>query len=755
MIRILLIIFFVGMFTGANARIKHPSLLFTPEKISEANRRISTDSIQQKAWYEIQTTADALLEKNDVKKMEYIVLAYQMTGEQRYCDKLREMLMAISEIPVWEDQEMVKRKPAWRSELQMAHKAFQIAVAYDGIYNTLSNADRGKIAEGVWRLAGEPLLGDWILEPSRIHSLNSMGHNWWTSCVCMGGILAIAISNEVPEAAIAAKQAIDVLPEWFDFAGDVLQGKPRTFDRAGGMYESINYANFGITEALLLRLAWLNSHPGEKLEEISNIELLPEFFASVCYPRTGILYSINFGDSHKNITGESSLILANEIGVKDSVTLWYLNQIEAGQHAGGYPRSCPMGFLYTPNFSDAPVSPKLPTSKIWKDFGWATMRDSWQKDATMLAVKSGATWNHSHADANSFILFHKGVDIIKDGGHCWYPNPEYRNYFFQSQAHNVVLFDGEGQPRYQQYHGTLLPGSLHYLIDGNGVKYVLADGTGPMSHLFDRNLRSFLWIDNIVFVIDDIHSHKPGKFEWLWHPNGIAKKNGYNLEVTNGESQILIRPIFPEPLAASNFVHDYPESLWWEEIEVPGESLKGTDKYWSFHLPAITDRVKGVTAIILNDSINQKVQPQLKRKVGENWIGIQIENGDTITDLYINQLADGRLMHLNSWIEADGWTTDAYMFAVTYHKNGNPSKPDRIFINHGSSLRLGKNVYFSSLSKLNAVYNPNNRDMKLEVNGQPRFSLRVKSDAKNIDVNGTKFQAINRDGLFLIKIHND
>ncbi len=80
MIRILLIILFVGMFTGANARIKHPSLLFTPEKISEANRRISTDSIQQKAWYEILTTADALLEKNDVKKMEYIVLAYQMTG---------------------------------------------------------------------------------------------------------------------------------------------------------------------------------------------------------------------------------------------------------------------------------------------------------------------------------------------------------------------------------------------------------------------------------------------------------------------------------------------------------------------------------------------------------------------------------------------------------------------------------------------------------------------------------------------------
>lgn len=74
-----------------------------------------------------------------------------------------------------------------------------------------------------------------------------------------------------------------------------------------------------------------------------------------------------------------------------------------------------MGFFYTPDLSKAPAVPQLPTSQLFADFGWATMRDSWEKDATMLAVKSGHTWNHSHADANSFIVFHKGVDIIKDG----------------------------------------------------------------------------------------------------------------------------------------------------------------------------------------------------------------------------------------------------------------------------------------------------------------------------------------------------
>ena len=51
----------------------------------------------------------------------------------------------------------------------------------------------------------------------------------------MGGLLALAISNEVPEAQILARKAVEAIPEWFDFAGDRIQNKPKTFDREGGM----------------------------------------------------------------------------------------------------------------------------------------------------------------------------------------------------------------------------------------------------------------------------------------------------------------------------------------------------------------------------------------------------------------------------------------------------------------------------------------------------------------------------------------
>ena len=349
----------------------------------------------------------------------------------------------------------------------------------------------------------------------------------------------------------------------------------------------------------------------------------------------------------------------------------------------------------------------------------------------MLAVKSGMTWNHSHADANSFILFHKGVDIIKDAGNCSYAKPEYRNYFFQSDAHNVVKFNGKGQPAHQQYHGSMLPGSVSNLLDGGRVKYVLADGTGPMSHALNRNFRHFLWIDNIIYVIDDLGAHEAGNFEWLWHPGGKAVKRGFDLEIESGDSSaVAIRPLYPRPLAYSNFVHDYPQDLYWEVLEGPTEELKGTEEYYSFKLPGITDRVKAVTAIILKDNARQKELPKIERREGKDWIGLRVTDKGRVTDIYINQLADGRLMHLNSWIEADGWNTDAYLLAVSYPEGSDPARD--IFIGHGSILRHGSDLRFSSLAKLSIIAGEKNGKTDIRATGQPRMNFNYRPAGKKI-----------------------
>ena len=53
--------------------------------------------------------------------------------------------------------------------------------------------------------------------------------------------------------------------------------------------------------------------------------------------------------------------------------------------------------------------------------------------------------------------------------------------------------------------------------------------------------------------------------------------------------------------------------------------------------------MKGLTAIILKDTPGEKELPQMERREGKDWIGLRIRNKGKVTDLYINQLADGRL----------------------------------------------------------------------------------------------------------------
>ncbi len=735
---ILTILLLLSVIGVEAAKSNRRALLFTSELINRAKERVESDTLYASAWSELREHADKAANGNNIRELEYLAIAYLMTNDTKYADAARDIMLRAVEAQSWGVEEMLARRPAWRSELQMAHRSFSIAVTYDAIYSHMTPAERKKIAEGMYRLAIEPMWGDWLNEPTRIHSLNSMGHNWWTSCTCMAGMLALSMRDELPELKEQTQYMTDVLPEWFYFEGDVLQRKPKTMDSDGGMYESLNYANFGVQETLLYLLAWKNIYPENPVKEIPHLELLPDYFLSVCYPRTGILYNLNFGDSHKNVTAESSLMLLYALGIKSDDMLWYFKQVESGQHRDGYFLNRPMGFLFTPDLSKAPAEPSLPTSKLLGDFGWATMRSSWQKDATMLAVKSGFTWNHAHADANSFILYHKGIDIIKDAGNSWYAHPAYRGYFFQSEAHNVVLFNGRGQSRKQQYHGSPQRGYLHHLLDGGSMRYLLADGTGPYSDQLSRNFRHFLWMDDVIFIVDDLQAHEAGEWEWLWHPGGEAKKRGYDLHITNGESAVALRQLFPRPLAQSDFVHDYPEDMWWEQIEATEESVKTTETYYSFHLPGQFERVKGFTAIYLKDSPEEGFAPHIERLEGKNYIGIRMRHNGKVTDLYINQLADGRLMHMNSWIEVDGWSTDAYMFAVQYNEGDEAADADRIFVCYGSALRRGGKSYFSSLAKLFVISQTDGDTQRVTIDGQSRINARIGYDRRpsHLTING-------------------
>ena len=255
--------------------------------------------------------------------------------------------------------------------------------------------------------------------------------------------------------------------------------------------------------------------------------------------------SVNFGDSSLRATGARAvqLLLANGIGGLG--VHWYLNRTDRGLGRSGWG-------LVLDKVDPGMVSPgEMPTSMIYPDIGWAMLRSSWEDDATLLAVKSGFTWNHAHPDAGSFILFHGGKPLMIDSGNCSYSRREYTSYYRQSQAHNVITIDGQAQNPEdcaRGDRGVVTPGRVRHLLDNAGVKYVLADATGPTAWKFSRNYRHFLWLDGVILVVDDVRAHEPGQLEWLLHYAGEARAQGNQLHLSNGEhSQALVQWLHPEP----------------------------------------------------------------------------------------------------------------------------------------------------------------------------------------------------------------
>ena len=735
----------------------HPYLLFTAEQIAGLKERLPQEPALAQAWAGVLADANRAVEPAAPGgragapggAMETLCLAYRMTGEKKFADKIRELLLRQCARPMWNEDEMLKREPPWHSALGTAATIYTVALGYDCIHDELSPADRATITKALVELGIRPTLNDWVSGDTRIHSLDTMGHNWWSACVFMAGFGALAVLDEEPHARTWLDDIARGSIEWFDYAGSALETKPRSIDPGGALYESANYDNFALSEYLQFRLAWTNTFRSPSLPEIPVLAHAADFFIDVCYPNTGPLMSVNFGDGSLGVDGSRPVTLLWALGDHSPRYLWYLNQTRATQFREGLSGSAPLGLVYAPSPAElaAAAAPDLPTAALFRDMGWATLRTSWAKDATLLAVRSGFTWNHAHADAGSFVLFHRGTYLLIDSGNCNYALPEYDSYYRQSRAHNVVLFNGEAENPEDTYFGSQFPGTVSHLMDAGELKYVLADATGPTAHLFARNFRHFLWLGDVILIIDDVKSYEPGQFAWMLHFDGEAERRGLDLHVTHGAASVLVRPLFPATFPDAGLPTDYPERM----RLVPQTGLKDHDAtakvtYYAFEPPEQTRQSTFLTAIVLVDDKNQGHLPQMERLEGPNMIGVRLRQQGTTTDVYLNLLAEGRIRHRNANIVAGGWETDAYLTAITYPVGANPADPDaatRYFIADGSYLRRDGKVVLDSLSKIFLVAQWKGTGLDVLLQGQPTLNVRLRAARKPaaLELNGRPVEA--------------
>lgn len=729
----------------------HPRLYFTAERVAQLKQRVAGEKSSADAYAAILAAADQAVARPDGagRVVEQLALVYRMTGDRRYAMLVRDALLREIRRPNWGETDLLKRDPVWHAGLGLARSLYSAAVAYDSVHDALTPDERREIAKGIVDLGVLPTLNDWVLGAQRIHALDTMGHNWWSACVFVGGIGALAVMDEEPRAAAWLERINAGSVEWFRYGGSLIENKPANFDRTGGFYESVNYASFATSQYLLFRLAWTNALQ-KPAATIPLLDQAGDYFLHVCYPNAGRMMTLNFGDGSINSDGSRpfSLLWANGWHKPDYA--WYLAATRQASYREGLDRTTPFGLVYFPSDADlaaAPPAPALTASTTFPDMGWAMLRSSWEKNATLLGVRSGYTWNHSHADAGSFILFHRGENLLIDSGNCSYGRPEYDDYYRQSRAHNVVLFNGEAENPEDTYFGSKFPGSVSHLFDTGDLKYVFADATGPTSKNFNRNYRHFLWLGDVILVIDDVESFVPGQFEFLLHTATKAERRGQELTVTQNGASVIVRPLFPMPFPDAGLPTDYPENM--RLVEKTGLKDHEPDvkvPYYSFQPAKLTRRMKFVTAITLVTDANNANLPKIERFSSEKFLGVRVKQGGTTTEVFLNLLADGRIRHRNANATINGWETDAYLLAFTFPDGASVADPDtamRLFIADGSYLRRDGKVVLDSLSKVFLVANLRDGALDVHLQGQPVINAMLRSAAKptGVKLNGQPVSA--------------
>jgi hypothetical protein len=723
---------------GAGAR----PLFFVPERIAALRARIASNPVTQARWTRFLQGADALASGSRAgggseTASWRLGLAWRVTGDERYAKKLRESLLNSVGAAAWGGQDVLNRVPPWHSSLGTASSLASGSVAREALTGFLTAEERQRVTEGMLRLGILPILEDWVLPEHRIHALDSMGHNWWSVCVSGAGLGVLALLGEDPRATDWLRQVEMALTGFFEYQGTVLQNKTVNFDPAGAFYEGVHYAGYGSELYLAFRLARTNALGPPP--PIPVLERFAEFFAHTLYPTTNGDLAVDFGDSSLKPDTATTLRLLAALGLGTAAARWYLQRQDRDSID-------PIALLYL----DEPAAPavnSLSPSIIYPAIGWATLRDSWADNATFLAVKSGFTWNHAHADAGSFVLYHGGMPLLIDSGKCAYSRPEYVGYYCQSKAHNVVLFNGQGQPEEDVHQrGVKFPGQVHDLLDDLGLKYVYADATGPMAPHFKRNYRHWLWLDGVILVFDDILAHEPGQFDWLLHYAGEAKVQGAAVDLVNGPAQARLTMLHPaDPVSG-------------EETGLVADAPDRKVKYLKFSTPTKSREQKFIVAIVPQPIGMATPSPKVELLKETDALGVRVTGAENLTEVYLNLQADGRRMHLNSNNVIGGWETDAYLTAFTRPAAAAPGVAGvtRYFISGGSYLRREGQGVFDSLTKATAVFQTGEKtQISILGQGHAEVSLLGIQKPGALRVNGRAATFSHDSGRHMIRFRAD
>lgn len=237
-------------FEGVGKRDVHPRLFFSSDDIQRIKVNALTDLFTKASYDDIISRANAALAAplltygldaaglrinsihtfgND--RLPYLVLAFQFTGDTRYAQRSWEQLDAMCSWPDW---------GASRHFLDAGIAGKAVAMAYDGLYNYLTIAQRARLATTV---------KNFVLQPGKTQiETNTGAWRWYLSNdnwngICHGGMIMAALATYETDASFNSKVMA--------LATNGIEPYMQSLEPDGASEEGMSYWSYGLTNTFL------------------------------------------------------------------------------------------------------------------------------------------------------------------------------------------------------------------------------------------------------------------------------------------------------------------------------------------------------------------------------------------------------------------------------------------------------------------------------------------------------------------------
>jgi hypothetical protein len=382
----------------------------------------------------------------------------------------------------------------------------------------------------------------------------------------------------------------------------------------GGWHESMSYHAFFTYELAHQIEAWQTATGDDLWSDFNGLDGEGAFQLYCTRPYDDSWISVaDIGDRDSFSEANASYLSLTHRRRRDAVAGHWVERLRAEaqrrkQEGGRHVRDGSAWWSYVLwHDPSAPVATPadLPTARLFRGLGFASMRADWAPEATFATFFCQPTWHggHQHADNNSFVIHRNGLLAVDSGV---YDATEHRgNYYARSIAHNTVTVTdpnevfggatwGGGRPGAGANDGgQMYVGGADLVTDvgpetafaraeilayesGEELTYVVGDATASYAPgKVVEFTRAFLFVRPSTFVVfDRVESADPTHVKrWLLHSATEPRVSDGAFVIGNEVSELMVRTLAP---AAARMDVVGGEG---REFEVNGRNYPPTKRY--------------------------------------------------------------------------------------------------------------------------------------------------------------------------------